>query len=115
MTIGDRIKQARKLRGLTQIELSEKCGWEHQSRISSYERDEREPGRTDIESIAGALDVRAAWLFFGEGEMTETQAVPRELQSLYRLIVGLDDSGRRKAENLVRLAFDRQETERDKP
>lgn len=109
MTIGSRIKQARKLRGFTQVELSERCGWEHQSRISSYERDEREPGKEDVESIASVLDVRAAWLFFGDGAMTETEAVPQELQSLYRLMVGLDDAGRKKAEDLFRLAFDRRD------
>lgn len=53
---GQLIKQARQNAGLTQPELAEKCGW-GQSRISNYERGEREPGIDDLRLISKALGV----------------------------------------------------------
>lgn len=45
----------RKSRGLTQIELADKCGWK-KSTISDYERGEREPNITKLQVLAKALD-----------------------------------------------------------
>ena len=53
---GQLIKQARQNAGLTQPELAEKCGW-GQSRISNYERGERDPGIDDLRLISKALGV----------------------------------------------------------
>ncbi|MFT6550510.1 MAG: SOS-response transcriptional repressor LexA [Zhongshania marina] len=72
MTIGKRIQQARKLKGWSQAELAEKCEWEHQSRISSYERDKREPEADDIKMLARVLGRSAAWLFTGEESNVES-------------------------------------------
>jgi transcriptional regulator with XRE-family HTH domain len=69
-TFGDRVRVARQYANLSQVQLAEACGWESQSRISGYERDEREPRREDILAIAGACNVAPAWLYFGEGAMT---------------------------------------------
>ncbi len=65
--IGDRIKQARKRLGLTQPQLAEKCGWATQSRVSNYERGDREPKSSDIKALAKALQVTPAWLWTGDG------------------------------------------------
>lgn len=53
---GQLIKQARQKAGLNQPELADKCGW-GQSRISNYERGQREPGIEDLRVIAKALNV----------------------------------------------------------
>lgn len=65
MSIGERIKQARKQLGVSQEKLAKLCGWEHQSRISAYETDYREPDSEDIAALAKALGVSKAWLFAG--------------------------------------------------
>jgi len=65
-TIGKRIREARLNAGLTQPQLAERCGWAGQSRVSNYERDEREPRSSDMRNMAKALDVPEAWLWTGE-------------------------------------------------
>src|SRR5699024_5991270 len=47
-------------------ELARLCGWSGQSRISMYERNERQPSYGDLELIAGALG-RPPWFFMTEG------------------------------------------------
>lgn len=66
MTLGERMVHYRKRKGWNQSELAERCGYEYQSRISMYERDEREPMLEEIERIAGALGVRPGELAFGD-------------------------------------------------
>lgn len=70
-TVGDRIRWARKQKGWNQQVLAEACGWEHQSRISGYERigkpGGREPSLEDLAAMATALGVSQSWLATGEG------------------------------------------------
>ena len=56
MTIGDKIKQLRKKKGLYQSELAEKAGVSKVS-IGLYERNIRKPGMKLAENIAAALEV----------------------------------------------------------
>lgn len=57
MTIGERIREIRKSRGLTQKELGERLGLSHQS-IAQWENDLRKPKSETILKIACALGVR---------------------------------------------------------
>lgn len=98
-TIAGRLKFARKtLRHMTQEELTAACGYEYQSRVSSYERGEREPGSDDLRALAKALRVSLAWLATGEGEPLAV-AVPTPAQvsppaaSLISTIQWLDSRG----------------------
>ena len=58
MTQGERIKQARLQRGLTQKGLADKLGVS-ESFISQYERDVRNPKHDTLQKIAVALDTTA--------------------------------------------------------
>lgn len=49
--IGRRIREGRKAKGLTQGDLAELAGWAGQSRISMYERGEREPEMADLRAL----------------------------------------------------------------
>lgn len=62
---GERIKAARKEKGISQRQLSSACGWGGQSRVGHYEQGARKPSLTDIQKIASALD-RPVSYFFGE-------------------------------------------------
>lgn len=57
MTIGERIREIRKSRGLTQRELGERLGLSYQS-IAQWENDLRKPKSETILKIACALGVR---------------------------------------------------------
>lgn len=59
MTTGERIKAARKKKGLSQVQLGEMLGIPFQS-ISQWERDARNPKKETLRKIAQALDVSVA-------------------------------------------------------
>lgn len=69
---GQLIKQARLNAGLTQPELANKCGW-GQSRISNYERNERDVGIDDLRVIAKSLNIPLSDLI--DSPAPETQNV----------------------------------------
>ncbi len=62
--VGARIRQLRKKRKLTQVELSEKCGIEN-SHLSRLESGQREPGLYILDLLAKGLGVSLAELFRG--------------------------------------------------
>ena len=64
MTIGQRIKEARKSTGLTQRELAERSGTATGT-IQQYELGKRQPRIEQLKSIASALDVDVNWLMNG--------------------------------------------------
>lgn len=72
LTIGARIKQARREKGLNQAELSQLCGWsKYPARVSNYERGEREPKSDDLRKLANALSVSIDW-FYKSADQTLT-------------------------------------------
>lgn len=61
MTVGERIRHARKERGMTQYELAALCDMP-QHAISKYENNIWDPRLFNATSIAIALDVSLDWL-----------------------------------------------------
>jgi phage repressor protein C with HTH and peptisase S24 domain len=76
MSIGTRIKQARKVVNLTQIELAKRSGLK-QSTISDLEVGKSQ-GTTYLASLASALGVNPLWLETGRGSMSPNQAPSAE-------------------------------------
>jgi len=76
MSIGSRIKDARRAAKLTQKALASKVGMS-QASLSELETGESQ-GTTMIGSFAAALGVSALWLETGKGAMTTEQPVPAE-------------------------------------
>ena len=72
--IAERLKIARKMAGLNQQELAEKCGISRQS-ITLYETEFREPDASVLKRMVDALEVSADWLLGIEGER-EVQKIP---------------------------------------
>ena len=75
MTIGEKIKYARNLRGLTQKELGLKLGFDEKSadvRIAQYESGTRTPKADLLSEIANLLDVNISFLKNPSLENTET-------------------------------------------
>ncbi|MEG3038579.1 MAG: helix-turn-helix transcriptional regulator, partial [Clostridia bacterium] len=65
MSIGKKIKEQRKLKGLTQKELAEKTGISL-SAIEKYERGRLNPSLGKVKEIAEALDVTIQELIVGD-------------------------------------------------
>ncbi len=89
MTVGERIKAARKKRGMSQKELADKLGIPYQG-ISQYERGVRNPKTATLLRIAEALEV----------PYTELEAVAEyqkttywgRIENIYNNLVGLSCS-----------------------
>jgi repressor LexA len=73
--VGQRIRSARRDRGLTQDELSGRLGI-HRNSIVRYERGERSIDVELLARIANELEVSLHWLVTGEGEMGAYPDVP---------------------------------------
>lgn len=69
MTVGERIRKARKAKGLTQEELAKSLGVSF-AMIGQYERGERNPKLDTLQRIADALDVNVGLLLYGENSTT---------------------------------------------
>lgn len=78
----DRLRHARRLRGLSQAELARACGLS-QGAIANYESKTRQSAK-GIFQLAQALQVSAAWLSMGTGPM-ETPDEAMASQATYQL------------------------------
>ena len=78
MTIGERIKQARKAAGMTQKELAEKIGVKF-SAIHKYESGMVvNLKRETIAALADALDVKPSWLMCMDDEQSDKPKISDE-------------------------------------
>lgn len=69
MSIGQRLKEARKIRGISQSTLAEKIG-ASRGVITNIELDKvNEPQGMVIKAICDALEINADWLITGRGSM----------------------------------------------
>lgn len=76
MTLGDRIKAARKLRGFTRPQLSDLSGVKYPT-LAGIENNDQS-GSTQLPNIAAALGVNIRWLQTGKGQrdIEESEATP---------------------------------------
>lgn len=66
MTTGDRIREMREARGMTQGELALACGYTSRSTINKIEKGAYETRLSTIQKIAKALNCDPDYLVFGE-------------------------------------------------
>lgn len=78
MSVGERLKQARNLKGISQGVLAEKIGVSR-GVIANIEYDRTQPQKIVISAICEALDIREKWLLTGEGEINADQQVLEEI------------------------------------
>lgn len=70
-TFAQRLREARKARGMTQAELARTLEI-HEVELARYERGRFKPRQERAERLAQALSVSPAWLVFGEGRGPES-------------------------------------------
>lgn len=89
MDLDERIRYVRRLKGMTQLELAEKCGLGNddnaRTRISQYENGSRTPKEDMLEKISEALGVTSLYLSTKERTFA---------YDLCTLLFDLDDEGR---------------------
>lgn len=92
MTLGERIKKARRSLDLTQQKFADQIGTT-QNNIASYEIGRREPSAAAINNICKTFNISEEWLRTGAGEMF-VQREPQPLEDLLtQLIKGRDITG----------------------
>ena len=65
MSVGKRLRDARKAKGLTQKELAAMIAVKHNS-VSNWENDQNKPDLDTIRRICSVLDISSAYLLEGE-------------------------------------------------
>lgn len=97
MSFGERLKEARTLRGLTQKQLAEKLNI-GSTTVTGYEKDNSEPNMLTISKIMEILEVDANYLFQDETrELYKNEASPEEFENIikkYRLISEYSPDGK---------------------
>lgn len=93
MEFKDRLAARRKELRLTQEKVAELCGYATQSRISNYERGDREPEFSDLKKLTKALDWTVGQMF-GE-EPGRSQEMQLDLPTLQTAIVTAKEAAKR--------------------
>lgn len=101
-SVGERLREARKRRGLTQAALAKLAGCT-QSALSDLECG-RNANSRDIPVLAAVLGVASLWLSTGEGPMNESADVVRGVQPARQINTALLLNCLRAAELYVRKA-----------
>jgi len=82
-TIGQRITQARNDKKMSQLKLSQLTNYS-QAIISAHENDRVLPSERALKIIAKVLEVKVAWLRYGEGEVEDDVT---ELERKFNILV----------------------------
>lgn len=95
LTFGEKIKAARKLKGLTQKQLAEKIDAKHNS-VSDWENNKNKPDPDTIELLCGVLDIAPNYLLaVGADEFSPAEKL---LIKKYR---DLDEAGRKHVDTVI--------------
>ena len=81
-TIGERIKEVRKLRGFTQQRFADALGLK-QNTIATYEMNKTIPSDRTIADICREFRIREEWLRTGEGDMEIADTQRDKLQHFF--------------------------------
>ena len=106
MSLHDRIKEARKNKGLTQEQLGILIGVA-KTTITGYEKN-REPTAAKVGEIADALCVDANFLYQDEiKELYKDKATPSEFENIIKKYRDLDDHGREMVDFTLEKEYER--------
>lgn len=81
MTIGERLKKARKFRGYTQDALADAIGVSR-GVITNIEHEKTEPQKLVIHAICNTLHINENWLMTGSGQMNNDKDLERSARLL---------------------------------
>lgn len=96
MTLGERIKKARKALDLTQQAFADRLGMK-QNTIATYEMNRTNPSDPAIKSICREFNVNETWLRTGEGEMFVQMTRSQEIAEFVgKVLQGEEDNFKRR-------------------
>ena len=89
--VGNRIREFRKMRHLSQEELAEKCGM-HRAHIGQLERGEKNASLVSIQSICRGLQITMDELLYGIMADDTATGRSRVTDQVDQLLQGLDEA-----------------------
>ena len=102
MNIGDRIKELRTQKKLTQGQLAELVGLTY-IQIGRYEKAKSKPSAQVVQKLAEALDTSADFLMNGTSQQIAAGKITdRDLLGLFQAVEQLDDSDKAMVKNFSR-------------
>lgn len=114
MSFGERLKEARTLRGLTQKQLAEKLNI-GSTTVTEYEKNNSEPNMLTISKIMEILEVDANFLFRDETkELYKNKASPEEFENLVKKYRDLDPHGKEMVDFTLLKEWERSTAESEK-
>lgn len=112
MSLHDRIKEARKMKGITQEQLGELIGVA-KTTITGYEKN-REPSAAKVGEIADALGVDVNFLFQDEVKVLhENRATAEEMENLVKKYRSLDRHGKKMVDFTLQEEWERSIKEKE--
>ncbi|MFV0343821.1 MAG: helix-turn-helix domain-containing protein [Anaerocolumna sp.] len=113
-TFGERLKEARKSKGLTQRQLAALINAKHNS-ISNWENDQNKPDPDTIEIICGVLDIEPNYLLLKETNnsnesivnTTSTTYIDNHIRSLIHKYSELDNKGKHTVDTVLEMEYNR--------
>jgi transcriptional regulator with XRE-family HTH domain len=108
MSFGERLKEARLLKGYTQKQLGEKLNIAGTT-ITGYEKDNSEPSMLVISKIMNVLDIDANFLFqdVTQDHIFENSSTPEEFENIIKKYRNLDDEGRKLVNHVLAVEVKR--------
>lgn len=89
MKIGSVIRKCRKLKSMTQLQLSNSSGIS-ESYLSLIEQDKRQPTLSNLESIAGTLQVPVSILvFLADTQESVSEITDKQIEAITKTIYSL--------------------------
>ena len=106
MTFGEKIRQLRKRKKLTQGQLAQLIGT-HESHIGRYEKDQSSPTAAMIKNLAVTFEVSTDYLLFDEKkeEMASVKISDTELLAQFQEIDKMDDEKRTLVKKVLAMAI----------
>lgn len=89
--IGERLRNLRVDKGMSQAQLAKLCGWSTPSRVANYEIGSRNVGPDDAITLARYLDSTPSFIMFGDTENTG-QELPEKQRRLLNMFQQLPES-----------------------
>lgn len=102
LTFGEKIRNARKLAGLTQKQLADKIGAKHNS-ISDWENNKNKPDPDAIELLCGVLEITPNYLLATTDN--EISPVEKALILKYRFIVSNSPDGAKAVDYILNREY----------
>ena len=101
MTFGEKLKESRKIKNLTQKQLADKIGAKHNS-VSDWENDKNKPDPDTIELLCGVLGISPNYLLNSNSDDFSLRE-----QEIIKRFRALDEPGRKEVLHTLEIETDR--------